>query len=173
MTVDVDGNALGTADRLDAHQGDGLLHQAVSLQVMSTEGQWLIQQRAQRKPLFGGYWANTCCTHPLPGEAPVDAVHRRAREELGLDLQAVEAAGAFVYRAVDDRTGLVEHEYDLVFVATVPGDAVISPDPAEIAAVAWVDTDGLAAHTNQPTAAPWFASVVSFASAAHGPSGRA
>ena len=166
VTVDMDGNPVGTADRLDAHKGEGLLHQAVSLQVMSTNGRWLVQQRAHAKPLFGGYWANTCCTHPLPGEAPVDAVRRRAGEELGLALVDVEPAGAFVYRAVDERTGLVEHEYDLVFVATVTEDVGLIPDPAEVASIVWLDSQALVERTGRPTAAPWFGRVVSLTSAA-------
>lgn len=91
---------------------------------MDPQGRWLLQRRAASKALFGGCWANTCCTHPAPGEEPLQAVIRRVREELGVTLATATSAGVFTYRAVDPRSGLVEHEQDHVYAAIIPFDAV-------------------------------------------------
>lgn len=166
VTVDETGEATGTAGRTAAHEGEGTLHLAISLQVRHTDGRWLIQRRALDKPVFGGRWANTCCTHPLPGEAPEATARRRVAEELGLEVADVAQVGTFVYRAVDPTTEMVEHEFDNVFVATVTEEPALTVDATEIAEVAWVDDAGLDERLAGTDAAPWFADVIARARAA-------
>ncbi len=160
VTVDEAGNTTGTAGRLDAHLGAGTLHLAISLQVRHRDGRWLIQRRAIDKAVFGGRWANTCCTHPRPGEAPAATARRRVAEELGLELDEVRLVGAFVYRAVDPRTSMVEYEYDNVFVAVVDTEPTLAVDASEVAEIAWVDDAALDERLAADDAAPWFGEVV-------------
>jgi isopentenyl-diphosphate Delta-isomerase len=93
----------------------------------------LLQRRADAKYHSAGRWANTCCSHPRPGESPADAAQRRLREEMGLDC-ALTPVGNFTYRA-DVGGGLVEHELDHVFVGHTAREPV--PDPAEVQAFRW------------------------------------
>jgi isopentenyl-diphosphate delta-isomerase len=44
---------------------NGLLHRAFSVFLFNNDGKLLIQRRASEKITFPGYWANTCCSHPL------------------------------------------------------------------------------------------------------------
>jgi isopentenyl-diphosphate delta-isomerase len=120
-------------NRSDAHRAPGVLHLAVSLQVVDRASrEWLLQRRAASKALFPSRWANSCCTHPAPGEDPAAAARRRLREETGLMVdEDVLPAGAFTYRAVDAGSGFVEHEYDYVFVAYADVSRAV-PDPTEI-----------------------------------------
>jgi isopentenyl-diphosphate delta-isomerase len=46
----------------------GLLHRAFSVFLFDTQGRLLLQQRADEKITFPGYWTNTCCSHPLNKE---------------------------------------------------------------------------------------------------------
>jgi len=154
VLVDADGTALGVADRLAAHRPPGMLHAAISLVVRDREGRVLIQRRARGKALFAGRWSNACCTHPAPGESAAAAAERRARQELGIDLAGVREVGAFVYRAVDPVSGLVEHERDTVLVAR--SDDIPSVDPDEVLAWAWADPP----PTHDPSRfTPWAATV--------------
>jgi isopentenyl-diphosphate Delta-isomerase len=107
----------GTEDKRAAHEGKGAHHLAVSVQLVDLRSGWLLQQRSWAKPLFGGRWANSCCTHPRPGEAPAEAAKRRVRQELGLVVPTLFNGGSFCYRAVDPVSGLVEDELDHVFLA--------------------------------------------------------
>lgn len=43
----------------------GMLHRAFSVFLFNTKGELLLQQRADAKITFPGYWTNTCCSHPL------------------------------------------------------------------------------------------------------------
>jgi isopentenyl-diphosphate delta-isomerase len=136
VLLDDDGNAIGTAPKAEVHGTDTPLHLAFSCYVFDESGRLLVTQRAVAKPTFGGVWTNSCCGHPAPGEPIVEAVVRRTRQELGLDLEGLTLLlPAFRYRAVgDNRT--VEHELCPVFAATATGDP--APDPTEVEAWEWV-----------------------------------
>ncbi len=151
--VDEHDRALGSAEKLNAHRS-GQLHRAVSVFVFDSAGQMLLQQRAPTKYHSPGCWSNTCCGHPRPGETAGDAAHRRLREEMGIDCP-LDLAFSFRYRA-DMGNGLVEHEYDHVFVGRFAGSP--QPHPDEVGAWRWASFDeviqDLAARPDQYTA--WF-----------------
>jgi isopentenyl-diphosphate Delta-isomerase len=140
VLLDEDGNAVGTAGKVEVHGTDTPLHLAFSCYVFNTAGRLLVTQRALAKPTFGGVWTNSCCGHPAPGEPIATAVRRRVAQELGLDLDRVTLVlPEFRYRAVvttGPYAGYVEHEMCPVFVATADADP--HPDPAEVEAWEWV-----------------------------------
>ncbi len=159
VTLGEDGEPLSTMARMAAHRAPGVLHLAVSLQVVDPSGDWLIQRRAASKRTFAGRWANTCCTHPAPGEDPADAAARRAHQEVGLVVSDLMPAGCFVYRAEDEASGVVEWERDHVFVV-VADTSGAAADPAEIDEIArlpYADALGL---VQAASGAPWAAEVL-------------
>lgn len=139
VLVDDAGNGIGVADKLEAHRS-GRLHRAVSVFVFRDD-MLLLQQRAEDKYHFGGLWTNTCCTHPRPGESPLAAGIRRLPEEMGIAAARLREVGCFVYTAIDEMSGLTEHEYDHVLVGSA--DGVPAPDKAEVAEWRWVQLDDL------------------------------
>lgn len=141
VLVDEAGRPQGTAPRLEAHQAPGLLHAAISVVVINDERQVLLQQRADVKELFGGYWSNSCCTHPRPGEDVREAAERRVYEELGMRVRDAQIAGSFLYWARDPSSTLVEYERDTVVI--VWSDDRPEPSPAEISAWRWTSPSEL------------------------------
>jgi isopentenyl-diphosphate delta-isomerase len=135
VTITPDGSLGPSVGRRLAHQPPGILHLAVSVALVDPDGRWLLQRRATSKAAFPDRWANSCCTHPAPGEEPADAARRRVSQELGLDVAELAAAGTFTYQAPDPASGLVEHEFDHVFVAVVD-TSTAAPDPDEIGELA-------------------------------------
>lgn len=131
MIVLVDENDLpvGVLPKMETHE-KGLLYRAFSVFIFNRKGQLLIQQRAIDKYHCGGLWTNTCCSHPAPGEEPLEGARRRLEEEMGItaDLQYVFR---FLYMAPLDK-GLTEHELDHVFVGYT--NQLPTPDPDEVAA---------------------------------------
>jgi isopentenyl-diphosphate delta-isomerase len=152
VLVDVEGRVLGEADKLDAHQPPGQLHLAFSVFLYRSDGRLLLQQRAAGKYHFPLVWGNACCSHPEPGAAIVDSARRRLREELGLDA-ALAPAGTFVYRAVCEQSGLVEHELDHVLVGVTEDEP--QPEPAEVADVGWFSPDEVLDPRCGLHRAPW------------------
>lgn len=141
-------------DKLDAHRR-GLLHDAVSVFLFDGEDM-LLQRRAAGKYHCAGLWANACCTHPDWGEDLAASARRRLREELGLDLDLVEA-GETTYRA-DVGGGLIEHEQVRFYTALVQrGSLRFELNPKEVAHVRWASPaqlrKELIAHPEQ--VAPW------------------
>lgn len=151
--VDAQGNAVGTAPKMDVHL-DATLHRAISVFVFDEEGRELLQQRALGKYHAPGLWSNTVCSHPYPGEAPEEAALRRLREELNMTAELCEVF-VMKYRA-DVGEGLIEHEYDHVFVARALSDP--DPNPEEVRAVKWMDKQSVrkAILVSPKMFTPWF-----------------
>lgn len=166
--VDESGRAVGALSVALAHQPPGRLHRAFSVLLFDAAGRVLIQQRAAVKTRFPLQWANTCCGHPAPGLPVTEAGLVRLGEELGLAADLREA-GTFTYRAGDPGTGRIEYEYDHVLVGTHTGPEPV-PDPAEVAAFAWIDPTALAEaiRTTPEQYTPWLAEVLAIAVRAHG-----
>lgn len=139
ILVDREDRAVGTAEKSAAHVA-GALHRAFSVFVFDDAGRMLLQRRALTKYHSGGLWSNTCCSHPRPGEDTAAAAHRRLVEEMGFDCP-LETAFTFVYRA-DVGGGLIEHEYDHVFIGRAGTQPV--PNPAEVDAWRYVEIGALA-----------------------------
>jgi isopentenyl-diphosphate Delta-isomerase len=138
ILVDERNRELGADEKLRAHQS-GALHRAFSVFVFDPGGRLLLQRRAREKYHSGGLWSNTACGHPRPGEGTAAAARRRLREEMGFECELREAFD-FTYRAELDG-GLVEHEYDLVFVGEFAGEP--EPDASEVEAWRWVGMSDL------------------------------
>src|SRR5260370_278791 len=143
VLVDAQGRVTGPAPKLASHTTRTPLHLAFSCYVFDRAGNLLLTQRAWGKKTWPGAWTNTCCGHPAPGEDIRAAVHRRGGDELAARLVTVAPILPGVrYEAVMGN-GVREHELCPVFRARIAGE--LSPDPAEVADVAWVRWDRFAA----------------------------
>lgn len=130
-----------------------ILHRAVSGFVFSEDGRMLVQKRSASKYHSGGAWANSCCSHPWPGEPPLACIRRRTREELGLSPD-FSAMGVYRYTATVSET---MHENELVHLFVGISRHAPVPDPAEVEHLAWMTRNelaDLAAGTEK--LAPWF-----------------
>ena len=156
--VDEDGVTIGTSEKLAAHQPPGRLHRAFSVFLFDEHGRLLLQQRALGKYHSPGVWSNTCCGHPYPGEAPLAAAARRTYEELGVSPSLLAEAGTVRYNHPDPDSGLVEQEYNHLFVGLV--QAPLRPDPEEVGATAYVTPAELAERHGKDTFSSWFMTVL-------------
>ncbi|MEU4145783.1 isopentenyl-diphosphate Delta-isomerase [Streptomyces parvulus] len=156
--VDENGVTIGTAEKLSAHQPPGRLHRAFSVFLFDERGRLLIQQRALGKYHSPGVWSNTCCGHPYPGEAPFAAAARRTYEELGVSPSLLAEAGTVRYNHPDPASGLVEQEYNHLFVGLVQAEP--RPDPEEVAGTAFVSSAELSERHARDTFSAWFMTVL-------------
>ena len=116
ILVDRADNEIGFISKADAHDGAGVLHRAFSLFLFNDAGELLLQQRAPGKRLWGGYWSNSCCSHPRWGEDIDAAAHRRLGEELGIRA-TLRPLFKFQYQAHFGERGS-EHELCTVYVGS-------------------------------------------------------
>ena len=160
--VDQVGRGVGIRTVEEAHQAPGRLHRAFSVVITDDAGRILLQRRSAAKTRFASLWANACCGHPVPGQSVAESANRRLREELGLGLTRLTEAGIYVYYAEDPIAGRVEFEYDHVLVGKVASDALLAPDPEEVADIRWVDQRQLidALNASPQGYAPWLTGVI-------------
>lgn len=142
VLLDEAGRPCGVADRETVHTERTPYHLAFSCYLFDADRRVLLTRRALSKRTWPGVWTNSCCGHPLPDEAPRDAVERRTQAELGVLPTGLRLVlQSFSYRAVD-AAGTVENELCPVWVGTV--DPVrLRPDPDEVMEFAWVEWQAL------------------------------
>jgi isopentenyl-diphosphate delta-isomerase len=139
ILVDETDREIGHASKADAHAGRGILHRAFSLFVFNPAGELLLQQRAASKPLWPGYWANSCCSHPRGGEDMDTATQRRLSEELGFTCP-LEFVYKFQYHAEYFDAG---SESELCWVYVGVSDAPVRVNDTEIAAWRYIAPEAL------------------------------
>lgn len=144
---------IGTMEKLKAHE-EGLLHRAFSVFIFNSKGQLLLQRRALHKYHSAGLWTNTCCSHPRPGESTLEAANRRLKEEMGIDCE-LKHEMEFIYKAPFDN-GLIEHEYDHVFIGHT--DFIPTINPNEVAEFKYIEVAPLRRdiHNNPHEYTAWF-----------------
>jgi isopentenyl-diphosphate Delta-isomerase len=169
--VSPDGASIGSSTVEVAHTGAGLLHRAFSVLIFDAQGRTLLQRRSAAKTRFPLRWANACCGHPAPGEAVVEAATRRLAEELGVAGVDLADVGVLTYAASDPATARIEHEYDHVLVGHVRSGLATTPDPDEVASLAWVAPSAVLGDITGPRSAeyaPWLPGVLRIALEASG-----
>ena len=154
IIVDAQDQILGHATKAELHQGAGTLHRAFSIFLFNDAGEVLLQQRSADKPLWPGYWSNTCCSHPRRGESYGIATQRRLKEELGVEAP-LRFTHRFRYQAQFSAEG-AEHELCSVYVGRIDGDPM--PNPQEVSDWQWVSPSALDEwlDTNPENLTPWF-----------------
>lgn len=153
IVVDEDDKVLGYMEKMEAHQ-KGVLHRAISVFIVNSKNEWLLQQRAAHKYHSGLLWSNTTCTHPIKGESTIDAAKRRLFEEVGLEA-ALRKMFDFKYTAQLDND-LVENELDHVYIGYSDELPRINPD--EVASYRYVNSESLAIEieNNPDSFTEWF-----------------
>ena len=128
ILVDEKDQQVGIMEKMEAHE-KALLHRAVSVFVINSKGEWLLQQRALHKYHSADLWTNTCCTHPLPDETNLEGANRRLQQEMGMECELKELF-SFTYKELLDND-FTEYEIDHVFI----GFSNLEPirDPTEVA----------------------------------------
>jgi isopentenyl-diphosphate delta-isomerase len=167
IAVDADDNEIGVLSRAAAHtvtDGEpGQLHRAFSVFLVTDArsargaGHMVLCRRSGLKPLWPGFWTDSCSGHPRPGEGTVDAARRRVAEELRVEVDLIDI-GHFIYRECFGEQG-AENELCHVLVGHT-GD--FTPDPAEVSETLYVSPVWLAATADDPPSdfAPWLTAAI-------------
>lgn len=164
VMVDDHDKELGITGLVDAHRDPGIRHRAFSLQLLRRMGgtvELLLQQRAESKPVFPYYWANTCCYNMAPGEIYLERAASRVKEELGIvvDASQLRELYKFAYYAPDVE-GWCENELDTVIVGEWSGELSLNPEEAMDSR--WVEWGELQREVEQEPEkfAPWFKMIL-------------
>lgn len=139
ILVNGDDGVVGYDTKLNAHRGSGVLHRAFSIILFDGPERVLLQRRSSHKPLWPGFWTNSCCSHPRKGESYSTATARRLEEELGLSAELVWLY-QFEYSARYGNVGS-ERELCAVLIGSVDSSTAVRVNPLEIQDWGWFDSD--------------------------------
>jgi isopentenyl-diphosphate delta-isomerase len=157
-----EGESLDKCEIIEAHTNGGKLHKAFSAVIFNIDNtRMLIQQRAEEKMLWPGYWSNTCCSHPKEEKSIEEEAATRLQEECGFTCP-LTVISSFVYKAEDPNGSGTEHEYDTILVGETEESTSLDPDPSEIADMKWVDVSDLQKdlNINPDKYSPWFHDIM-------------
>lgn len=158
----------GSATKFTAHQAPGLLHRAFSVLLFDEQNRLLLQKRSQHKITFPGYWANSCCSHPLNISEELEtennlgikrAALRKMHQELGIPRQSLAPENILLmckvhYRSVFDQNW-IEEELDSILL--IKASVTLNINPNEIETCSWVNQEQLLELLNSGVRiAPWF-----------------
>ncbi|KAI9137048.1 NUDIX hydrolase domain-like protein [Paraphysoderma sedebokerense] len=180
IVIDENDKAIGADTKKNCHLmtniNAGLLHRAFSVFLFNKDKKLLLQQRADEKITFPGYWTNTCCSHPLMrpdeivennAEGAKVAARRKLGHELGIksenvDLDSLTYLTRIHYLAPSDGTW-GEHEIDYIFFLKYDHDVHFVPNANEVKDTKWVNQQELrqlfdesARNPKQLKITPWF-----------------
>lgn len=127
---------LGTMPKAEVHHAATPLHRGFSLFMFNRKGEVLSQKRSAVKRIFPLVWTDSVSGHPQIHETNEEAAQRRVKEELDMELAAVEEIAAYRYKVFRD--GILENEICPVLVGFT-NDAESRFDTTEIADVRWMD----------------------------------
>ena len=160
LAVEENGSVIGPVERIKAHTGGGILHQAFETFLVTGEDDdkaLLLCRRSGLKRLWGNVLADSCAGHPGVDEELVAGAQRRLYEECGLTAQnaPLTPLGHIVYRE-DHGDGRCECEWCGVFGARVALDAlrVNEEEISEVRPVRFSELDGYLAGRPEQLA-PW------------------
>ena len=111
--VDEAGRVIGKATRGECHGGSKLLHPVVHLHVFDADGRLYLQQRPLWKDIQPGKWDTAVGGHVDYGEETIAALHREAREELGIEAFTPEFLLRYVFESERERELI--HVYRTVY----------------------------------------------------------
>lgn len=158
ILVNDQGEVVGTQEKYAAHTSHTSLHLAFSSWLFNGRGQCLVTRRALSKKAWPGVWTNSVCGHPQIGETTEQAIERRCRFEVGVEIAHLTPIAADFRYCEIDPSGIVENEICPVFAAQIVSPLRVNPD--EVVDYQWVElTSLLCALEATPWAfSPWMVS---------------
>jgi isopentenyl-diphosphate Delta-isomerase len=157
ILVDEQDREIGTMEKMEAHK-KGLLHRAFSILIFNSNGEMLLQQRADEKYHSGGLWTNACCSHPRPGETLEDAGKRKLIQEMGFECE-LNYSHKFVYK-VELNNQLTEYEWDYVLVGYYNGAPELNPNEAQAWKYASLEAIRNDAYLHPEKYTSWFKLII-------------
>jgi len=138
--VDETDQVIGQRPRSEVHR-EGLRHRAVHILITNSKGELYLQRRVPWKDMNPSCWDSSAAGHVDAGETYEEAARRELDEELGLQLEPVEAGRL----ESSPETG---HEFLKIY--TAQSDGPFHPAPAEVewagffpldVVLRWLDTE--------------------------------
>jgi isopentenyl-diphosphate delta-isomerase type 1 len=124
----------------EIHQA-GLLHRAVHVWLVNTEGQILLQKRSENMTTYPGYWDISASGHVSSGQSSIEAAQIETKEELGIEppASAFKLIFSLRERIILNEGKHIENEIrDVYLVRADDSNLSLKSDLFEITELKWV-----------------------------------
>lgn len=132
--VDENNKVIGKSSRKEAHL-KGHIHRALSVLVLNSKGQILLQKRSGKKSVHPLAWDLSTSEHVLTGESYEDAGVRSVKEELGVEIVVGNPSKTTLqireYKIGDE----IIHEKEIVLMLRGVHDGPFKVDKMEVDSV--------------------------------------
>lgn len=109
-----------------------LLHRAVHVFLLRSDGALLIHKRSDTKEEFPSVWTSSCSGHVSSGEDYDSTAVRELQEELGVKSDVLR---------LQKFSACADTSYEFTVLYQCTSDAIVTPDSGEIAAVKWMQVN--------------------------------
>jgi isopentenyl-diphosphate delta-isomerase len=167
MEVNSADQVIGQVGKVEAHQGKGILHRAITVVLINLQDEILIAKRSKDKPLWPEFWDFACSTHPwYPDETTLDCARRRIPFELGVEMDKIkplEDVFTYEYHAVYNQEWS-ENEINHLVIGTYVGRSKLEKiNPDEVLETRWVSKEELLKLSKKNDFfAPWVEYIIKF-----------
>lgn len=147
---------IGQATRGEVHK-KGLLHRALSVLVLNSNGEILLQQRSKNRSIHAMSWDLSASEHVLTGESYEVAAERSAREELGIEVKVKRVGKINLQKRKYKVRGETVYEYEMVTMLVGLHDGPFEIDPEEVNLVKYFSIEEIEKMIKEEIKfTPWF-----------------
>lgn len=129
--VDENNEVIGKAKRGEAHK-KGLIHRALSVLVLNSNGQILLQQRSANRSIHALSWDLSTSEHVLSGETYEDAGKRSLKEELGVNAEVKRVNKPNLQKRKYELKNQTVYENEIVCMLITKHSGPFKLDPNEV-----------------------------------------
>lgn len=137
--VDENDQPIGASTRQEAW-AKGSFYRLVQIVIRDENGNFLLQKRSMKKPLYPGRWTNAASGHVDEGETYEISAPRELKEEIGVDTP-ITFVGKFLVQKKDDRKTI--NQFNGVFEGRVSKGTKFTLQPEEVSEVKWFTLEDL------------------------------
>lgn len=132
--VDEKNNVIGKTSRKEAHE-KGHIHRALSVLVLNSKGEILLQKRSSNKSVHPLSWDLSTSEHVLAGESYEEAGRRSVKEELGVEVDVKRVTEEVLQIREYEIGNQIIHEKEIVLMLVAKHEGQFKIDPLEVDSV--------------------------------------
>lgn len=136
------GEYTGNIETREKCHKEGLWHKAVTLFIVNSKNQVLLQKRSKTKKLWPNMWDITAGGHVLAGEFGFEAIIREADEELGikLDKQDITFVGSAI--STNIKGDIVNNHFNEFYIANKEvNECELTLKEEEVSDIKWIEKE--------------------------------
>lgn len=136
------GEYAGRIESRDMCHNEGLWHKAVTVFVINSKNQVLLQKRSSNKKMWPNMWDITAGGHVLAGEFGFEAIIRETKEELGINLEKNDITFIGVATSENIKGDIINRHFNEFYIANKEIDETkLKLQEEEVSEVKWIEKD--------------------------------